>query len=174
MSAPGPPPSGLKDQPPVYGQAPWREHLLSQMQLRDVPARKGGELAIEMPLGPHVVNNRGGLQGGLIATLIDICAGRVSLAELPPGISAATTDLNVHYLSAVRVGPARAEAMAIRRGRTKIVLRCEVYDQGRDDALCAFSTITFQTVALREGQPDIRPKLTDGGGEWAPHEPGQP
>jgi uncharacterized protein (TIGR00369 family) len=162
-----------QDQPPVYQQAAWREHLLAQMQMRDVPAKNGGELAIEMPLGAHLVNNRGGLQGGLVATLIDVCAGRVSLSELPPGMSAATTDLNIHYLSAVRVGPARAEAVAIRRGKTKIVLKCEVYDVGRDDALCAFSTVTFQVVALREGQPDIRPKLTDGLGEWVPRIDGE-
>jgi uncharacterized protein (TIGR00369 family) len=172
LSASGAEHPGLNDAQPAFQQARFRDHLLAQLDLRDVPAKKGGELAIEMPLGSHLVNNRGGLQGGLVATLIDVCAGRVALAGLPPGMSAATTDLNVHYLSAVRVGPARAEAVVLRRGRTKIVLRSEVYDAGRDDALCAFSTITFQVVALREGQPDIRPKLTDGSSDWVPHTDG--
>ncbi|WAC57103.1 hypothetical protein [Gordonia sp. SL306] len=36
------------------------------------PIRDGDELVVELPAAPHVVNTRGGIQGGLIATLIDI------------------------------------------------------------------------------------------------------
>jgi uncharacterized protein (TIGR00369 family) len=140
--------------------------------LRDVPPVKGGELAIEMPLGPHLVNNRGGLQGGLIATLIDIVAGRAALDGMPVGISVATSDLSLHFLSAVRIGPARAEATVLRRGSSKIVLRIEVFDAGRDDVLAAVSTATFVVIPLREGQRDIRPQVNrDASFGWERAEP---
>jgi uncharacterized protein (TIGR00369 family) len=132
------------------------DHLLGELQLRDVPA-KAGELAIEMAVTPRLVNNRGGLQGGLLATLVDIVAGRAALDGVPPGISVATADLSLHFLSAVTVGPARAEATVLRRGKTKIVLRIEVYDAGREDTLAAISTATFAVLPLREGQVDGRP-----------------
>lgn len=38
-----------------------------------------GDLVVELPVAPHVVNTNGGLQGGLIATLVDIAAGKRSV-----------------------------------------------------------------------------------------------
>jgi uncharacterized protein (TIGR00369 family) len=140
---------------PPYG------HLLGELGLRDA-APLTGEFAMEMPVGPAVMNNRGGLQGGLMATLVDILAGRAALQGLPPGRSVATSDLSMHFLSAVTVGPARAEATVLRRGRNKIVLRIDVYDAGRDDVLAAVSTATFVVVDLRPGQDDLLPSCSDG------------
>lgn len=128
-----------------------RPHLLSQLDLTDVPGR--ADLCVELRLEPHLLNPRGGLQGGLVATLVDITAGRALLVGLPPEQSVATADLAVHFLSAVTVGPARAEATVLRRGRSTCVVRVEVLDVGRG-VLAAVSTVSFAVVSLRPGQVD--------------------
>ena len=66
---------------------PMQDHVIGQLQLREAPVTTG-DYAMEMPVGPHVANNRGGLQGGLLATLVDVVAGIASLIGLPPGVSA--------------------------------------------------------------------------------------
>jgi uncharacterized protein (TIGR00369 family) len=128
--------------------------VIGQLRLREAPVTTG-DYAMEMPVGPHVANNRGGLQGGLLATLVDVVAGIASLIGLPPGISAATSDLNLHFLSGVTVGPARAEAWVKRRGKRVIVVQVEVSDVGRD-VLSAIATATFHVMELRADQRDRR------------------
>lgn len=135
-------------------QSPLHDHVIGQLQFRDSPVTTG-DYAMEMPVGPHVTNNRGGLQGGLLATLVDVVAGIASLSGLPTGFSAATADLNLHFLSGVTVGPARAEAWVKRRGKRVIVTQVEVWDVGRD-VLAALATATFHIMELRADQPDRR------------------
>jgi uncharacterized protein (TIGR00369 family) len=122
-------------------------HLFAQLEMRDV-AVDGADLAIEMPTAPHLTNARGALQGGLIATLIDVVAGRAALEGLPSLESVATSDLTVHYLAPVVVGPARAEARVLRRGSRSVVVDVQVHDAGAD-RLAAVSTIAFAVLTPR-------------------------
>jgi uncharacterized protein (TIGR00369 family) len=124
-----------------------QQHLFAQLDMRDVVV-DGIDLAMELPTGPHLTNARGALQGGLIATLIDIVAGRLALQGMPSLESVATSDLNVHYLAPVVVGPARAEARVLRRGKRSVVVSVEVYDVGAD-RLAAVSTIAFAVLTPR-------------------------
>jgi uncharacterized protein (TIGR00369 family) len=125
------------------------EHLFQQLLIRDLPSPEG-HLVIEMDIRPEFSNVRGALQGGLIAVLIDMCAGRLAYQSCDHvnGFSTATSDLNVHFLSPVTEGPARAEARVIRQGKSSIVLQVEVTDAGRDK-LAAVSTIAFTVLAPR-------------------------
>ena len=126
------------------------EHLFQQLGTRDLPSPPD-HLVIEMDIRPEFANVRGALQGGLIAVLVDVCAGRLAYlsCDHENGFSTATSDLSIHYLSPVAVGPARAEARVLRQGRSNIVLQVEVTDVGRDNKLAAISTIAFTVVAPR-------------------------
>jgi uncharacterized protein (TIGR00369 family) len=126
------------------------EHLFQQLGTRDLPCPEG-HLVIEMDIRPEFANVRGALQGGLIAVLIDVCAGRLAYlsCDHENGFSTATSDLTIHYLSPVAIGPARADARILRQGRSTIVLQVEVTDVGRDDKLAAVSTIAFTVVPPR-------------------------
>jgi len=126
------------------------EHLFQQLGTRDLPSAPD-RLVIEMDIRPEFANVRGALQGGLIAVLVDVCAGRLAYlsCDHENGFSTATSDLSIHYLSPVVVGPARADARVLRRGRSTIVLQVEVTDVGREDKLAAISTIAFTVVAPR-------------------------
>jgi len=126
------------------------EHLFQQLGTRDLPSPPD-HLVIEMDIRPEFANVRGALQGGLIAVLVDVCAGRLAYlsCDHENGFSTATSDLSIHYLSPVAVGPARVDARVLRRGRSTIVLQVEVTDVGRDDKLAAISTIAFTVVTPR-------------------------
>jgi uncharacterized protein (TIGR00369 family) len=158
LSTSGIEPGGVEPVVELEGLAkPVREggkgHLLGELGMYDVPA-EGCDLAMEVPVTPRVANGR----GGLLATLVDIVAGRAAVASLPPGYSAATSDMNLHFMSAVTVGPARAEATVLRQGKRMCVVRVEVRDMGRD-VWAATATTTFVVVELRDGQPDLRGPL---------------
>jgi uncharacterized protein (TIGR00369 family) len=130
-----------------------REHLFRQLDMTVVPCVHGGEFAMHIPVGPHLTNIRGGLQGGLVATLADVVGGIHIYNALPTGQSSATSDLTVHFLSAVTVGPAHAEATIRRQGNHTAVVEVAVWDEGRD-VLAAICTMSFAVLALRDGQWD--------------------
>lgn len=121
-------------------------HLIDQMGMRDVEC-SAERYVIEMDPLPETSNVRGAIQGGIVMTLIDVAAGKLVL-ELIDGLNAATADMNVHFLAPVIVGPARAEARAIKQGRRTIVTQTEVWDVGRD-RLAAVATVTFAVLEPR-------------------------
>jgi acyl-coenzyme A thioesterase PaaI-like protein len=82
---------------------------------------------VEMERTPFVIQAAGSLQGGAVALLGEVAAE--SLTGLP------VMDLDVRYLSAVRVGPGRATAAELGQG----LVRVEVRDRGRDDRLIALA-----------------------------------
>lgn len=124
------------------------DHLFQQLRTRDMPSPEG-HLVIEMDVRPELSNVRGALQGGLIAVLIDVCAGRLAYqsCDRENGFSTATSDLTIHFLSPVAVGPAQADAWIVRQGQSNFVLQVEVKDVGRDNKLAAVSTIAFTVLA---------------------------
>jgi uncharacterized protein (TIGR00369 family) len=124
-------------------------HVLQQLGLRDVPD-PDSDLTIEMALEPRVTNPRGGLQGGLMATMADVVAGRAVFAEAPAGSSCLTSDLTIHYLRPLTGGPARARARVVQRGRRRAVVNVEIVDvaSGRLAATCS---VAFSIVP---GDPD--------------------
>ncbi len=130
-------------------------HLLQQLNFRDVE-HPDADLAIEMDIHNRVTNPRGALQGGLLATLVDVVAGRAVVDE-GPRESVATADMTIHYLRGVTVGPALATAKVVRRGRTLAVVSVEVSDVG-SGLLCALGTVTYAISP---------PRLTDSGGSAA-------
>ena len=124
-----------------------REHLLHRLGMRDIE-ETDERLVIEMDNRPELVNIRGAIQGGLVATLIDVAAGRLAGAAAGVGHNVTTADMNVHFLSAIIEGPARAVATVVRAGRRLIVIEVDVFDQGRG-RLAAKSTLTFAVLESR-------------------------
>jgi acyl-coenzyme A thioesterase PaaI-like protein len=95
---------------------------------------------VEVERTPFVRQAAGSLQGGVVALLGEMAAA--SLTGSP------VLDLDVRYLSAVRVGPGRATATALGHG----LVRVEVRDAGLDNRLTA---LVAARVA-RVGRNDVR------------------
>ncbi|WP_235666528.1 PaaI family thioesterase [Mycolicibacterium chitae] len=103
---------------------------------------------MELDNRPDLVNVRGALQGGLIATLIDIAGGVLAGRHVGADQDVTTADLNIHYLAPVVQGPARAEATIVRAGRRLIVTGVDVTDVARE-RLAARSTLSFAVLDRR-------------------------
>jgi uncharacterized protein (TIGR00369 family) len=105
-------------------------------------------LVIEMDNRPDLINIRGAIQGGLVATLIDIAAGRLAGENVRPDQSVTTADMTVHFLAPIIEGPARAVATIVRAGKRLIVTSVEVTDVG-SDRLAAIGTLGFAVLDPR-------------------------
>jgi uncharacterized protein (TIGR00369 family) len=128
-----------------------QEHLLKRLGMRDVEDTSADgldRLVIEMDNRPDLVNVRGAIQGGLVATLIDIAAGRLAGDVVGPDRDVTTADMNVHFLAPIVEGPARAVATVVRAGRRLVVTSVDVIDTGRD-RLAARATLTFAVLERR-------------------------
>jgi uncharacterized protein (TIGR00369 family) len=90
-------------------------NILTLMRMRRVVDPEAG-FALEMELRDEVVNPFRSLHGGLLATLIECsAAGRVMGEGMSERIL--PSDMNIRFLSTVKVGPARAITKVLRRGR---------------------------------------------------------
>ena len=126
---------------------PQAGHLLAQLGYRDI-SESDECLIIEMDNRPDLANTRGALQGGLVATLIDITAGRLAGHHVLPNQDVATADMTVHYLAPIVVGPARATATVVRAGKRVVVVAVDVTDVG-GNRQAARATLGFAVLDRR-------------------------
>ena len=116
--------------------------LFAQIGMR--AGSRNGEFAMTMPVSPHVVNTSGALQGGLIATLVDVAGGQFGLDFLQPDTTMTTADLFVRYLRPIRQGAAMAVPRMLRAGRRAMVMQIDIY--GDDDEVAATATVNFAII----------------------------
>lgn len=121
-------------------------HILSRLDYREVESTPD-RLVLEMENRPDLANVRGALQGGLVATLIDIAAGMLAGNASGVGYDVTTADLNIHFLAPI-MGTARAEATIVRAGKRLIVTAVDVIDVTRS-RLAAKATLTFAVLEPR-------------------------
>jgi uncharacterized protein (TIGR00369 family) len=96
------------------------------------------EVAFEVE--EFMLNPRGTLHGGVLATALDICMGHLINRQSGPG---ATLELKIQYLSAARAGRVVCRGEALRRGGTWF-LRGEARDA--EGTLIAFATSTWKLL----------------------------
>ena len=134
--------------------APTLGELFGQIGMR--PGAHDGEFAMTLPVSPQVVNTSGALQGGLIATLVDVAGGQFGLDYLQEGTTMTTADLFIRYLRPIRQGSAFAVPRMLRSGRRSMVMQVDVYGDGDDDEqLLATATVNFAVI------DGATPKLPD-------------
>jgi uncharacterized protein (TIGR00369 family) len=125
--------------------APTLGELFGQLGMR--PGVRDGRFAMTMPVSPQVVNTSGALQGGLIATLVDVAGGQFGLEYLQDGTTMTTADLVIRYLRPVRQGMAYAVPRMLRNGRRAMVMQIDVFGDGDgDEALLATATVNFAVI----------------------------
>jgi uncharacterized protein (TIGR00369 family) len=92
----------------------------------------------EVPLRADLTNATGTIQGGVIALLGEMAAH--TLASSVAGRTFVVEDLDVRYLRAARVGPARSEARLLQLDDERATVAVEIRDTGMDGRLVAFVT----------------------------------
>jgi uncharacterized protein (TIGR00369 family) len=129
----------------VHPAPPTLSELFNQIGMR--PGARNGEFAMTMPVSPQVVNTSGALQGGLVATLVDVAGGQFGLDYLQEGTTMTTADLFIRYLRPIRQGSAFAVPRMLRNGRRAMVMQIDVYGDGDgDEALLATATVNFAVI----------------------------
>ncbi len=119
-------------------------HLLDYRMVEETDQR----VVMEMDNRPDLTNVRGALQGGLVATLIDIAGGILAGRNVGADQDVTTADLTIHYVAPVVEGPARAEATIVRAGKRLIITAVDLYDVARD-RLAARATLSFAVLDKR-------------------------
>jgi uncharacterized protein (TIGR00369 family) len=134
---------GIRDSDDESAAPPTLGELFAQVGMR--PGTHNGEFAMTMPVSPSVVNTSGALQGGLIATLVDVAGGQFGLGHLQQGTTMTTADLVIRYLRPIRQGSALAVPRMLRAGRRAMVMQVDIY--GEDGAeLAATATVNFAII----------------------------
>ncbi|MGV0852964.1 PaaI family thioesterase [Mycolicibacterium phlei] len=124
-----------------------RDHLFGKLPFFDV-VDSDEKVVIDLHNRQDLTNIRGALQGGLVATLIDIAAGRLAVKYAGDLAAAATAEMTIHYLAPIMEGPARATATLVRAGRRSIVVAVDVVDMGADRH-AARATLSFAVLTAR-------------------------
>jgi uncharacterized protein (TIGR00369 family) len=119
-------------------------HLFASMPFYDV-VDEADSVVVDLHNREDLVNVRGALQGGLVATLIDIAGGRLAQRAAGDDRAVSTADMTIHYLAPIVAGPARAVATVVRAGRRLIIVAVDVIDVGADRQ-AARATVTFATL----------------------------
>jgi uncharacterized protein (TIGR00369 family) len=132
------------------------DHLFAQLPFFDV-VDSDDTVVVDLENRADLVNIRGALQGGLVATLIDVAGGRLAIKYTGEGAGASTADMTIHFLAPIMEGPARATATLVRAGKRTIVVAVDVTDVG-GDRLAARATLSFAVLTPRQpGQPGAAP-----------------
>jgi acyl-coenzyme A thioesterase PaaI-like protein len=108
--------------------------LRERMGLRVLDADAG---SLELALTPYVANSIGTINGGAQAVLVEAAA-----EAMRPDLVA--TDVEIHYLAQVRLGPAHTTGTVLRDAGDHSVIAIDVLDAGSDDRLLARATVTLQ------------------------------
>ncbi|MDG5483773.1 PaaI family thioesterase [Mycolicibacterium gadium] len=123
------------------------DHLFAQLPFFDV-VDTDESVVVDLENRADLVNIRGALQGGLVATLIDVAGGRLAIKHISEGGGASTADMTIHFLAPIVEGPARAAATLVRAGKRTIVVAVDVTDVGKD-RLAARATLSFAVLTPR-------------------------
>src|SRR5881397_2210100 len=83
----------------------------------EVRRLEGGEALAELLLGPHHLNSRGVVHGGVVSSLLDTALGAAVISAIPKEWWCATTSLTVQFLEGAREGLLTATGHVLRRGR---------------------------------------------------------
>ena len=102
--------------------------------------REKGIVELEFEAGPDFRNRRGGVQGGMLAAMLDSTVGCAAVAGLP-GESVATLAMNVSFLRPAMVGTIRATGRIVHRARSTIFAEGELRDGSGEVVATATATL---------------------------------
>ncbi len=87
------------------------------------------KVVLQLPFKPDFTQGGGMIAGGIMATLADEAMAHAALANLEPGETTATIEMNIRYLKGRASGDIVATATLIKKGRRIITLQVVVSDE---------------------------------------------
>ncbi len=139
---------------PIEGGAyPPAHHLLRDLAL-DVEHGGDGTSRAWLTVVPEVLDDRGRVRAGVLATVVDMIGGGLAAHAAAPNWIA-TADLTLHVVGAATGDKMRASARVLRAGRTTVVMEVELGDDRAGAAPFGYATMTFSVLARRHDNPVI-------------------
>lgn len=133
---------------------PPREHYLSDLSLRIL--LEGDRSEASVAVTPQVCGPSGSVRLGVLATVIDMCAGGLAGSKAAPDW-VATSDMSIHVVEPIRPGSCSVDCRLVRRGRFLVVLDQDLRAVAAgEDRLCGRATAAFSVLPSRG--------VTQGGG----------
>ena len=83
-------------------------------------------VVLRLPFRPDFIQGAGMIAGGILATLADEAMAHAALANLKPGETTATIEMNIRYLKGCASGDITATASLIKKGRRVITLQAKI------------------------------------------------
>lgn len=111
-----------------------KDTLNDRIGLKIIDAGAG---IVEVANTPYVANSIGTINGGVQAIVVEAAA-----EAMRPGMIA--TDIQIHFLSQLKVGPAQTRGAIIRDAQDHSVAMIQLLDAGAGDKLLATATLTLQ------------------------------
>lgn len=93
-----------------------------------------GWCTVVCPIRPEHLNPRGGVHGGMSASLMDVAGGISAIFASGEARPIVTQSASYHYLRPLMGNTMRAEGRVVKAGRRTCLARTEVYDE--QDRLC--------------------------------------
>ncbi len=112
----------------------------SWRQFSQITAVGERDLTLRMPFRNDLVRAGGTISGPALMALADTAAYFVTLAHAGPVASAATANLDIHFLSRPQPAAIRAVATMLRLGRRLSVSRVDLFSE---TTLVAHATVTY-------------------------------
>lgn len=113
---------------------------------------------IRVPVVPEITTDRGGVQVGVLGTLVDILGGALAVTVVYPDWIA-TADLSLHATDRATSGVVSAFGSVLREGRTTVVIEVDIHEEGHDSSSpgkqIAASLITFSRLPQRGDTPEL-------------------
>lgn len=105
-----------------------------------ITALGDNDITLRMPFRPQLMRAGGTISGPALMALADTAAYFVTLAHAGPVASAATANLDIHFLARPRPADITAVATMLRLGRRLSVSKVDLYS---GDELVAHATVTY-------------------------------
>lgn len=99
-------------------------HMLRDLNV-SLELKDPGPSTLTMPVVPEICTDRGGVQAGILATLVDILGGAISIRAVHPDW-AATADLTVHTTGRATSGRVSVTGSLIRAGSTMLLVELDI------------------------------------------------
>jgi uncharacterized protein (TIGR00369 family) len=113
-----------------------------------------GAVEIAFTASEQLCNKWGGLQGGMVAAMLDDALSIAAGLTLEWGQITPTLEMKTSFLEAAAPGRYRARARVIRRGKSVAFAEAALFNEA--GALAATASATFSVVTLKKKQADER------------------
>ncbi|MDT0139662.1 MULTISPECIES: PaaI family thioesterase [Comamonadaceae] len=116
-----------------------------------LPAIEQGATEIHVPHWDGIEQQHGFVHGGVVGMIADAAAGFAAMTMTPAGASVLTVEYKLNFLAPADGEKLIARGQVVRRGRTLIVTKAEVFVvKNEAEALCALMQQTIIVVQKTE------------------------